>query len=125
MLPSAFVCLEAIPWNSNGKLNVNALPVPDEQSYAHQAYEPPQGELEATLAEVWGEILGLKRISRHDNFFHLGGHSLLAVELLERLRQRGLGIEMPSLFSSPVLSELARHLGRQWNVERTTEWNSA
>ena len=116
MLPSAFVCLEAIPLNSNGKLNVNALPVPDEQSYAHQAYEPPQGELEATLAEVWGEILGLQQISRHDNFFQLGGHSLLAVELLERLRQRGLGIEMRSLFSSPVLSELARNLGKQWNV---------
>lgn len=110
MLPSAFVCLEAIPLNSNGKLNVNALPVPDEQSYAHQAYEPPQGELEATLAEVWGEILGLKQISRHDNFFQLGGHSLLAVELLERLRQLGLEIEIRSLFSNPVLSELARNL---------------
>jgi amino acid adenylation domain-containing protein len=116
MLPSAFVCLEAIPLNSNGKLNVIALPVPDEQSYAHQAYEPPQGELEATLAEVWGEILGLEQISRYDNFFELGGHSLLAVELLERLRQRGLGMEIRSLFCSPILSELARNLGNQWNA---------
>ena len=68
------------------------------------------------MAEVWGDILGLKQISRHDNFFQLGGHSLLAVELLERLRQLGLGIEIRSLFSSPVLSELARNLGNQWNV---------
>src|SRR5439155_3135706 len=88
MVPSAFVQLDAFPLTPSGKLDRRALPAPDTGAFAHQAYEAPQGELETTLAELWSELLGVERISRHDSFFALGGHSLLAVQLIERLRCR-------------------------------------
>ena len=36
-------------------------------------YEPPQGEVEEAMAEVWSEVIGVKCVGRHDNFFELGG----------------------------------------------------
>ncbi|MCF2135363.1 amino acid adenylation domain-containing protein [Mycetohabitans endofungorum] len=116
MVPAAFVRLDALPLTPNGKLDRRALPEPDADAFAHQAYEAPQGELETTLAAVWSELLGVEKISRHDSFFALGGHSLLAVQLIERLRRRGLGISVRSLFDMPVLSTLAQSLGQHQEV---------
>ena len=47
---------------------------------------------------------------RHDNFFDLGGHSLLLVQLIERLRQVDLSVDLRSVFGTPVLMELATQL---------------
>ncbi|WP_368669340.1 amino acid adenylation domain-containing protein, partial [Mycetohabitans sp. B8] len=116
MVPSAFVRLDAFPLTPNGKLDRRALPAPSAEAFAHQAYEAPQGELETTLAAIWSELLGVEKISRHDSFFALGGHSLLAVQLIERLRRRGLGISVRSLFDMPVLSTLAQSLGQHQEV---------
>ncbi|MEJ2768461.1 amino acid adenylation domain-containing protein, partial [Mycetohabitans sp. B46] len=116
MVPSAFVRLDALPLTPNGKLDRRALPAPDGQAFAHQAYEAPQGEVETTLAEIWAELLGVERISRHDSFFALGGHSLLAVQLIERLRRRALGLSVRALFDTPVLSALAQSLSQHREV---------
>ncbi|WP_232442508.1 condensation domain-containing protein, partial [Burkholderia ubonensis] len=59
----------------------------------------------------WCDLLGLARVSRHDSFFALGGHSLLAVQMIERLRVRGLSLAVRDLFQTPVLWVLARTLG--------------
>ncbi|MDT9002482.1 amino acid adenylation domain-containing protein, partial [Paucibacter sp. APW11] len=73
MVPAAFVRLEAFPLTPNGKLDRKALPEPDVSAVAARAYEAPQGEVEQTLAAIWGELLKLQRIGRRDNFFELGG----------------------------------------------------
>ncbi|KQB61349.1 MULTISPECIES: amino acid adenylation domain-containing protein, partial [Acidovorax] len=77
MVPSVIVVLESLPLNANGKVDRKALPAPE---FANRAqYEPPQGDVEETLAAIWAEVLRVERVGRHDNFFELGGHSLLAV----------------------------------------------
>jgi amino acid adenylation domain-containing protein len=110
MLPSAFVTLAALPLTPNGKVDRRALPEPDDCAVIHRHFEPPQGEMEETLAAIWAEVLKLERVGRHDSFFDLGGHSLLAVQVIEKLHQAGLAVEVRSLFGSPVLSDLAREL---------------
>jgi amino acid adenylation domain-containing protein/natural product biosynthesis luciferase-like monooxygenase protein len=107
MVPAAFMRLEAMPLTPNGKLDRKALPAPEGGAYAQSAYEPPQTELEQTLANIWQDLLGVERVGRHDHFFELGGHSLLAIQLIERLRRVNLHIKIGALFTKPVLSELA------------------
>jgi amino acid adenylation domain-containing protein len=107
MVPSAYVRLEALPLNANGKVDRRALPAPDVLAYGERVFEPPVGELETQLARIWAEVLRLDRVGRHDNYFELGGHSLLAVTLIERLRREGLQVDVRALFTTPTLSELA------------------
>ena len=107
MVPSAFVRLDALPLNPNGKLDRKALPTPGLSSMVTRGYEAPQGEVETTLAQIWGDVLKIERVGRHDHFFELGGHSLLAVNLVQRMRQAGLSADARTLFSQPTLSALA------------------
>ncbi|HEX8273272.1 MAG TPA: amino acid adenylation domain-containing protein, partial [Longimicrobiaceae bacterium] len=112
MLPSAFVLLDALPRLPNGKLDRRALPAPEGDAYARGSYEAPLGEVEAALAGIWAEVLGVERVGRRDHFFALGGHSLLAIKLVERMRRVGLYTDVRALFTTPVLAELARAVGR-------------
>ncbi len=111
MVPAVYVQLEQMPLTANGKLDRKALPAPEADAYARQAYETPQGETEEMLAAIWSELLQAKRVGRRDNFFGLGGHSLQAVRVVTRIRQ-GLGVAMTvaDLFAHPVLADLAGSL---------------
>ena len=106
MVPSLIVVLEGLPLNANGKVDRKALPEPGVESA--RAYEAPQGEEEEALAAIWAEVLGVERVGRHDNFFELGGHSLLALNVLERMRARGLAVQVRTLFQQPELAAFAR-----------------
>jgi thioesterase domain-containing protein/aryl carrier-like protein len=67
--------------------------------------------VEATLAEIWAELLNIERVGRGDNFFDLGGHSLLAVQVVARMRQAlGMDVVLADLFSHPTVASLTARL---------------
>ena len=111
MLPSAFVVLEQLPMTPNGKLDRRAVPAPELSAYASRQYEPPEGEVEQALAQIWQELLNVERIGRHDNFFELGGHSLLAMKLIAKIEER-FGVHMHSVrvFQYPAIAQMTEHL---------------
>ncbi|TCK33795.1 amino acid adenylation domain-containing protein [Paraburkholderia sp. BL8N3] len=111
MVPHAFVVLRALPLTPNGKLDRNALPEPDESANLTRAFEAPRGSTETALAHIWQELLGVEQVGRNDSFFEVGGHSLLAIKLIERLRQKGLKIDVRTVFAAPVLSGMADAIG--------------
>ncbi|WP_370683506.1 amino acid adenylation domain-containing protein [Pseudomonas syringae pv. atrofaciens] len=111
MVPSAFVRLDAWPLTANGKVDRRALPVPDRDAMPGREYEPPQGELEMALADIWSDLLQVEQVGRNDHFFELGGHSLLAVTLIARMRRRGMDADIRVLFAQPTLAALARAVG--------------
>ncbi|WP_268879069.1 non-ribosomal peptide synthetase [Piscinibacter terrae] len=110
MVPQAIVRLDALPLTPNGKVDRKALPAPDGSAYVERGYEAPVGEVEATLARIWAEVLQLERVGRHDNFFELGGHSLLAVSVLGKMRRQGLHSDVGAMFAAPTLAALAATL---------------
>jgi len=114
MVPWAFVPLPALPRNANGKLDRAALPDPGRQAWgAAPEVEEPRSEAERTVAAIWQEVLGLDRVSVHDNFFDSGGHSLLAVRAYHRYRAAfGRDFPLIALFENPTIEALARFLGR-------------
>ncbi|MFJ4156105.1 non-ribosomal peptide synthase/polyketide synthase [Pseudomonas sp. NPDC089752] len=116
LVPQAFIQLDALPLTLHGKLDRKALPDPDPEQFASQAYVAPQGTVETALAQVWADMLGVAQVGRHDNFFELGGHSLLAVNLTARLRREGLQVDVRTLFGQPTIAALAATLGKARQV---------
>jgi amino acid adenylation domain-containing protein len=112
LLPAAFVPLAALPLTPSGKVDRRALPEPVETRPENVAYAEPQSALERTIAEVYRDLLRVRRVGLHDNFFDLGGHSLLLVRAHQKLKE-ALGREIPvlDLFRFPTIAALARHLG--------------
>ncbi|WP_276209479.1 non-ribosomal peptide synthase/polyketide synthase [Pseudomonas lutea] len=108
MVPAHFVTLDSLPLSANGKLDRKALPDPHIQQ---RAFEAPLPGVEAQLALLWQDLLGVPQVGRQDNFFALGGHSLLGIQLVAQVR-RDLQLEMPlrALFDAPRLADLARYL---------------
>ena len=113
MLPAAFVVLDRLPLSPSGKVDGQALPVPDRAEFvASENVVPPRTPTEAVLASVWAETLGLKEVGIHDDFFELGGHSLLAMQLASRMSAAlGLDISVKELFQHPTVGRLAEALG--------------
>ncbi|MBE8964965.1 acyltransferase domain-containing protein [Nostocales cyanobacterium LEGE 12452] len=98
-------------------------------------YVAPRNEVEATIAEVWQNLLGIKQIGIYDNFFELGGDSLLATQVFSRLRQEfQVQLSLHGFFEAPTIIEQAlivdeknRNLEEKFNfkmierIERSNE----
>jgi amino acid adenylation domain-containing protein len=82
MIPSAFVAIEQLPVNRNGKVDRNALPNPEA---IPTGANPPRDAIELSLVSIWNEVLEHQSIGIRDDFFRLGGDSLAALELFERI----------------------------------------
>jgi amino acid adenylation domain-containing protein len=107
MIPSSFVCLKSLPVSPSGKLDRKALPAPERRRFEAE-YVAPRDAVEQSLADICSEVLGIERISIHDNFFALGGHSLTATQVVARACAV-LRVELPlrDLFNMPTIAELA------------------
>ncbi|MDJ0756201.1 MAG: amino acid adenylation domain-containing protein [Ardenticatenaceae bacterium] len=110
MIPTAFVELAELPLNENGKVDRSQLPVPGIEALgAQEAYVAPETPTEIALAEIWSEVLGLKQIGVHDDFFHLGGHSLLATQIIARIRETfQVELELPLIFESRTIASMSQ-----------------
>ncbi|OEC33738.1 hypothetical protein A7D25_17265 [Pseudomonas sp. 21C1] len=114
MLPSAFVLLERLPLNANGKIDRKALPAPDFAAQSEARYVAPRSELEAQLTEAWQSVLGLARVGIEDNFFELGGHSLLATQLIGQIgKLSGKELPLRVVFECPTIAAMAAWLEQQ------------
>ncbi|MBN3942856.1 amino acid adenylation domain-containing protein [Nostoc sp. NMS9] len=115
MVPAAFVMLEALPLTPNGKVDRKALPAPDKARPESEAvYQPPQTEVEKTIADIWQELLHVENVGIHDNFFELGGHSLLLVQVhskLQKIFERNF--PLVEMFQYPTISHLAKYLSQE------------
>ncbi|MCA2218366.1 non-ribosomal peptide synthetase [Jidongwangia harbinensis] len=108
LVPDLLVPLDAFPLTANGKLDRKGLPDPQTGAGAlGPAYVAPRNRVEAVLAEVWQELLGVERVGMDDNFFALGGDSISTIQVIARLRRRGLVLTPKQMFQYQTIGLLA------------------
>jgi acyl carrier protein len=115
MIPSAFVMLEALPLNSNGKVDRKALPKPEGPGLELETpYASPQTELEEVIAGMVKEVLNIEKVGLRHNFFELGGNSIDMIQLHTKLRER-LKKDFPliTLFQNPTVTALSEYFSHE------------
>lgn len=122
MLPQGYEWLSSLPLNASGKVDRNALSkrglsATIQSGFNEVSEEALEGQAEQVLtqyevivSDIWKTLLNLETLNKQDHFFNLGGHSLMAAQVRSRLRAQGYEVSLKTLFETPVLSELAKHL---------------
>jgi amino acid adenylation domain-containing protein len=109
MVPAAFVTLDALPLTSSGKVDLDALARPERDGVGL----PPRNPVEARVAGVVAELLGLPDVGVDENFFLLGGHSLLGAQLTTRVRDAyGVELTLQGLFDHPTVEAMSAEIER-------------
>ena len=107
MLPAHVMLLESLPLLTNGKVDRQALPLPEEQLRSAETLVRPRTALEHSLLQIWSQILQVDQISTDDDFFALGGDSISALSLVALARKAGFTFRVNQLFQHPTIARIA------------------
>jgi acyl-coenzyme A synthetase/AMP-(fatty) acid ligase/acyl carrier protein len=115
MLPSAFICLDALPLTATGKVDRRSLPSPGRaRPMLKSTFVAPRTPVEEKLAQLWANTLGLDAVGVHDGFLELGGDSLLATQVVSRvLTQFHVRVPLRALFDAPTVADMAALLAEK------------
>ena len=115
MVPDVVVPIDQVPYTVHGKLDRDALPVPEPETVAFVA---PSTPTQRRVAEVFAELFPGRDIGADDSFFDLGGHSLLAARLVTALTAEfGLDVDVRAPFEHPTVAGLASMLVAKGQAE--------
>ncbi|MGG3280960.1 amino acid adenylation domain-containing protein [Paenibacillus solani] len=104
MIPAAFVQLEKLPLNANGKVDKKRLPAPKRAV----PYDAPVTDTEVLVAGLWKEVLHAEQVGALDHFFEHGGHSLKAAALTSAIyKQCRVRMPLQEIFKLPTVREQA------------------
>jgi amino acid adenylation domain-containing protein len=117
MRPSAYVVLDSLPLDANGKVDRKALP-------HAETVTPVEANgldvrllltpIERTVADLWKELVGVQAVRAEDDFFDMGGTSLGAIKLLLLIQERlGFTLEMSVWARCSTLGKFAELLSKE------------
>jgi amino acid adenylation domain-containing protein len=108
MLPAYIMKIDSIPLNSNGKLDVKALPQIEPSC---EEYIEPDNDMEKMVCEAFAEVLNLDKAGVTQNFFNIGGHSLRAVRLVNSIEAKtGVRIPVKAVFEAKTAGNIAAYI---------------
>ena len=112
MVPAAFVRLATLPLTSNGKVDRDALPLPDEHaqvagSIARTAFSTP---LQRQLGTIWQEVLGLEAVGADDDLLALGADSIHIFQIVARASRAGIKVAAKDILRHRTIAILSSAL---------------
>ena len=111
MIPSYFVQLTELPLTLNGKVNIKALPEPEQTMDDGNEYMEAQNEIEEKLVTIWTSLLGVEKVGTNDNFFEKGGNSILLVRMHNEIEKLYPGsTRIADLFNNPTIISQAEYI---------------
>lgn len=124
-VPTVVLWMKKLPLTPTGKMDRRTLRdmgssfTAEEVAYARADHlqsqkRHPSNEMEETLREIWGRVLGIKpeAIGMEDNFFNLGGDSIASMKAVADSRRIGILVSVADVFRHSNLSDLAKNCSR-------------
>lgn len=114
MIPSHFINIDKITLNRNGKVDVQALPLPKEYYVSDEEFVLPGTETEEKITEIIKDLLKINKISVLDNYFDMGVDSLMLIQMNSRIQEElGIKLSLMELFKHTTISQLANFITYQ------------
>jgi mycobactin phenyloxazoline synthetase len=118
MIPRHVSLIDQIPFTLGGKIDRRAVAAQlaaATTAFAKPDHRIPSTPVEAALAAIVGDVLGVDTVGADDDFFALGGDSVLATQVVARMRA---WLDIPDaivadIFATRTVSALAGLLGRR------------
>jgi mycobactin phenyloxazoline synthetase len=118
MIPRHVSLLQHIPFTLGGKIDRRFVEVQLADAVtglAKPGHRAPSTPLQAALAAIVGDVLGVETVGVDDDFFALGGDSVLATQAVARIRAwlDAPDVMVADIFAARTVSDLAGLLGRR------------
>jgi acyl carrier protein len=121
MVPALWHTLESLPLTPNGKLDRKALPAPTlvamSADPSRTDVNPPETELEKSIAAIWCDVLGLKEVGKDQSIFSLGTDSLQIFRIAARLADKGIAVQAKHIMEFSEIGALANYVEQARNSE--------
>jgi len=108
MIPSSIVTMDALPINTNGKVNLKKLPVPTQRESNH--ITKVRNEMDEKIVNILKEILNEEIIDISESFINLGLDSLSAISFSAALKKCGINISVKEILNSLNVIELSDYI---------------
>jgi amino acid adenylation domain-containing protein len=109
----SLVPMSALPRLPGGKVHRHLLPKARPAAATPRPDTDYHDAIEARLAAIWADQLGIGAVPRDADFFALGGDSVTAIRAINRIRQAfGVEVSVSDFFDHSTVAELARLIGR-------------
>ncbi|KAF2716070.1 acetyl-CoA synthetase-like protein [Polychaeton citri CBS 116435] len=115
MVPVIWIVVDAMPYNTNGKVDKKSLLYWIESASAEvvvnvaclksqEEVAKPENEIETKLQNVWSQVLGMPKaeISIKKSFLSMGGDSLAAMQVVTRCRSLGLHVSVKDILRKNI-----------------------
>ncbi|MFD1990026.1 amino acid adenylation domain-containing protein [Paenibacillus nicotianae] len=113
MVPKQIVMIDHIPLTVNGKVDINALPMPIMKvgTKAVLSAELSDYSIEQeTLLDIVKSLLHREDVQLNQDFFELGGDSIKAIQLSSRLKTAGYVLKAREVLTYSKLLDMASHI---------------
>ena len=108
MIPTFILQVDEIPLTQNGKVNKKVL-LEYELKIEDTEYVAPTTRIEKVLADVYKEILDVDKVGINDNYYELGGDSIKSIQIVSKLRDYNIKIEVKDIMKYASIKNLSKH----------------
>jgi amino acid adenylation domain-containing protein len=109
MISVSITEIKELPLTSNGKIDRDALTIPDYSQSKQRSFTAPGNALESIVAMVWSSVLKYHPVSMKDHFLERGGDSIGMMRLAARLHQElSVDISIKEIFDHLELDALCQ-----------------
>lgn len=120
LIPAQIHRIEAMPLNSNGKIDETALKAMADSQVKGEEREMTR--LEALVAGIVKAVLGKEKVRLWDNFFAMGGDSIKAMQVAARLNAEGYRFRPEDVFTAPTVEGMAAFCEKMYDAGKGKEW---
>lgn len=116
MIPKVIIQVKNIPFTANGKVDKKAIRKITQFNDQINEKDSDQSQwttCEQEVADLWKEILGVKKFTKTDNFVKIGGDSLAAVQLVNKIVQKyRIEFMISDFYENLTVEKLAQFIER-------------